>query len=50
MGGEKSKEQEKRRGDKTVRDKKIIEALDKLVAERDEAKKKAAAGDKKPGE
>ncbi|WWD20657.1 hypothetical protein CI109_105133 [Kwoniella shandongensis] len=46
---ESAKSQEKRRADKSVRDKKITEALDKLVAEREEAKKKQAADDKKPG-
>ncbi len=46
---EKAKTQEKRRSDKTTRDKKIQDALDKLVIERDEAKKKQAAEEKKPG-
>ncbi|WVF67946.1 hypothetical protein IAT40_002708 [Kwoniella sp. CBS 6097] len=49
MSDEKAKAQDKRRTDKTVRDKKITEALDKLVADREEAKKKQAVDDKKPG-
>ncbi|OCF45693.1 hypothetical protein I317_00596 [Kwoniella heveanensis CBS 569] len=49
MSDEQSKSQEKRRTDKTARDKKITEALDKLVADREDAKKKQAADDKKPG-
>ncbi|WVQ95510.1 hypothetical protein IAU59_002607 [Kwoniella sp. CBS 9459] len=49
MSDENAKAQDKRRTDKTVRDKKITEALDKLVADREEAKKKQAAEDKKPG-
>ncbi|KAK8850475.1 hypothetical protein IAR55_004393 [Kwoniella newhampshirensis] len=44
-----AKSQEKRRADKSVRDKKITEALEKLVADREEAKKKQSAEDKKPG-
>jgi len=46
---EKAKNQDKRRGDKTTRDKKVQEALEKLVTERDEAKKRQATDDKKPG-
>nr|XP_018259656.1 uncharacterized protein I303_07724 [Kwoniella dejecticola CBS 10117]OBR81814.1 hypothetical protein I303_07724 [Kwoniella dejecticola CBS 10117] len=49
VNDEKAKAQEKRRTDKTARDKKITEALDKIVADREEEKKKAAANDKKPG-
>lgn len=43
------KYQEKRRKDKSARDKRIQDALDKLVTERDEAKKKLTADEKKPG-
>jgi hypothetical protein len=46
---EKSKAADKRRLEKAARDKKITEALDKLVVERDEAKKQKAVDDKKPG-
>ncbi|KAK6906657.1 hypothetical protein I203_100644 [Kwoniella mangroviensis CBS 8507] len=46
---EKAKSQEKRRTDKTARDKKITEALDKLVLDREEAKKKEVVNEKKPG-
>jgi hypothetical protein len=46
---ERLKNQEKRRTDKTTRDKKFAEALDKLVLERDEAKKQKTADAKKPG-
>ncbi|WVR08584.1 hypothetical protein IAU60_005639 [Kwoniella sp. DSM 27419] len=46
---ESKKAQDKRRADKTARDKKITDALEKLVAERDEAKKKQASEEKKPG-
>jgi hypothetical protein len=46
---ERVRNQDKRRGDKTTRDKKVQDALDKLVAERDEAKKKLASEEKKPG-
>ncbi|WRT70644.1 uncharacterized protein IL334_007642 [Kwoniella shivajii] len=49
MNDERSKAQDKRRTDKSVRDKKITEALDKLVADREEEKKKQVANDKKPG-
>lgn len=41
--------QEKRRGDKAARDKKFQDALDGLVKDRDETKKRQAADDKKPG-
>nr|XP_019051135.1 hypothetical protein I302_01584 [Kwoniella bestiolae CBS 10118]OCF30065.1 hypothetical protein I302_01584 [Kwoniella bestiolae CBS 10118] len=46
---EKAKAQDKRRTEKTARDKKITEALDKLVLDREEAKKKETANEKKPG-
>lgn len=46
---DRAKTTEKRRTDKAARDKKITEALDKLVLERDEAKKQKTADEKKPG-
>ena len=46
---DRTKASDKRRGEKTTRDKKVQDALDKLVADRDEAKKQKAADDKKPG-
>lgn len=46
---EKIKVSDKRRTEKTARDKKITEALDKLLAGSDETKKAKAADDKKPG-
>ena len=35
--------------DKNARDKKVQDTLDKLMTERDEAKKKQAAEERKPG-
>jgi hypothetical protein len=46
---ERHKTQEKRRADKTVRDKKFQDALDILVKDRDETKKRLVADEKKPG-
>lgn len=46
---EAKKATDKRRLDKAARDKKITDALDKLVIERDEAKKQKTVDDKKPG-
>lgn len=46
---EKAKAQDKRRADKVTRDKKYQDALDKLVLDLEENKKKAAAEGKKPG-
>lgn len=44
-----AKGQEKRRTDKAARDKKLQDALDKLVAAQEEAKKKQVTDEKKPG-
>lgn len=49
VNDERTKASDKRRTEKTVRDKKITEALDKLLASSDETKKAKAADDKKPG-
>lgn len=46
---ERIKTQEKRRVDKTTRDKKFQDALDVLVKDRDETKKRLVADEKKPG-
>lgn len=46
---ERVKIQEKRRADKTTRDKKFQDAFDALAKDRDEAKKRQVADDKKPG-
>ncbi|RXK40622.1 hypothetical protein M231_02077 [Tremella mesenterica] len=45
----KVKDKDKRRSDKTTRDKKLQEALDKLVVEANEMKKRNTADEKKPG-
>ncbi|ORY26571.1 hypothetical protein BCR39DRAFT_252911 [Naematelia encephala] len=46
---ERVKAQDKRRADKTTRDKKFQDSLDSLVKEREDAKKRQTADDKKPG-
>ncbi|WVQ70693.1 hypothetical protein IAR50_000215 [Cryptococcus sp. DSM 104548] len=47
--GHREEEKKKRREDKAARDEIMLKALDKLMGDREDAKKKAVADEKKPG-